>query len=281
MIRSLMLFSFRLMSLRYTVSACAFALFIVLLSRPASAAELWYLGQQIPDVNRPWTSTDYTQALKALKTIDETQPDALPRRGGSYTGAVFERMVSDENIRSQLDIYQSLDFRREEASRILFSLREMMRLYFDFSAKQQPYGREALSLMRHSLRQQAVLFELTVEFWLTLPESDQRSVERLEGLAETKGAAALLAKSALDYINLQNQFDVDALELYTYELGKTFPELFVHLPPPARTDLLRKLETQIQSHPVASIRKALKTLQPVLAGIDQKALMNKQIAKKP
>ena len=234
-----------------------FGLFI----KPATAAELWYLGQQIPDVSRIWNSADYRLALKSLKTIDETQPDSLPKRGGNYTGAVFERMVSDENFRPQLDIYQSLDYRREEASRILFSLREMMRLYFDFSARQQPYGREALSLMRHSLRQQAVLFELTVEFWLSLPEIDQKNPDRLAGLSDTKNAAALLAKSALDYLSLNKQFSPDALELYAYEIGKTLPELFVHLQTRERAMLLQSLEKQVSNNPSPSIRKALKELQ--------------------
>ncbi|WP_281647555.1 hypothetical protein [Parendozoicomonas sp. Alg238-R29] len=242
---------------------------LLALSGSLKAAELWYLGQKIPDVNKIWNSADYRLALKSLKTIDETQPDSLPKRGGSHTGAVFERMVNDENFRPQLDIYQSLDYRREEASRILFSLREMMRLYFDFSAKQQPYGREALSLMKHSLRQQAVLFELTVEFWLTLPEDQQQSPDRLTGLVDTKGAAGLLAKSAIDYLSLHKQFDSSALELYAYELGKNLPELFVHLRDQDRKVLLDKIETQTQNHPLLTIRKALKSVQPVLISIDQ------------
>ncbi|CAM3545554.1 hypothetical protein [Parendozoicomonas haliclonae] len=246
-------------------------LLLTLLSAPLKANELWYLGQKIPDVNRAWNSADYRELLQALKTIDETQPDALPRRDGSYTGAVFERMVSEDNLREQMDIYQSLDYRREEASRILYSLREIMRLYFDFSAKQQPYGREALSLMRHSLRQQAVLFELTVEFWLTLPESDQQSRDRLEGLMDTKSAAALLASSSLDYLSLDSQFNPDVLELYAYELGKTFPELFVHLLPDDRARLLTKVTQQSQQHKLPAVRQAMETLKPVLEHIDRKA----------
>ena len=247
-----------------------FAIGLMLLPPSAQAAKaLWYLGQKIPDVTRPWQSADYRQVTEALKTIDEKQADALPRRGGEYTGAVFERLINEENFRPQLDIYQSLDFRREEASRILFSLKEIMRLYFDFSASRQPYGKEALSLMSYSIRQQAVLFDLTVEFWLTLSEKDQQSQERLEGLNDTKAAAAMLASSALDYLNLHQQFEQEALILYSYELGQTWPELFVHLPKAERERLLTKVIQLSESHDLDEVQKTLSELLPVLTKIHE------------
>ena len=82
---------------------------------------------------------------------------------------------------------------------MLFKLKELMRLYFDFRAAKQPYGAEALGLMSYSLREQSILFTLTVEFWMTLSQAEQRNPARLQGMQETKAAAAMLTGSALDY----------------------------------------------------------------------------------
>jgi hypothetical protein len=48
-----------------------------------------------------------------------------------------------------------------------------MPVYFDFDAKLQPYGAEALVWMAYSMQQQALLFTLTAEFLAILSPSEQ------------------------------------------------------------------------------------------------------------
>lgn len=64
----------------------------------------------------------------------------MPRRSGEFTGPIYLRMVSAENFKPQLNIYAPLELRQNEARELLFQLKELMRLYFDFNAKLQPYG---------------------------------------------------------------------------------------------------------------------------------------------
>ncbi|MEM8240122.1 hypothetical protein Q4R49_20715, partial [Morganella morganii subsp. sibonii] len=84
-----------------------------------------------------------------------------------------------------------------------------------FRAAKQPYGAEALGLMSYSLREQSILFTLTVEFWMTLSQAEQRNPARLQGMQETKAAAAMLTGSALDYLGLTAQFERQDLVLYS------------------------------------------------------------------
>ncbi len=196
------------------------AVLLLLLCRPALSADLYYLGQKIPDIQRNWTSADYQVLIDALKKIDETQVNGLPRRSGEFTGPIYQRMVSEENFRPQLNIYAPLELRQNEAREVLFKLKELMRLYFNFRAAKQPYGAEALGLMSYSLREQAILFNLTVEFWMTLAQSEQRNPVRLQGMQEAKAAASMLTSSALDYLGLTAQFDRQDLVLYSAELAK-------------------------------------------------------------
>ncbi len=235
----------------------------------ASAAELFYLGQKIPDIQRPWSSADYHQLIQALQKIDTTQVNALPRRSGEFTGPIYTRMVSEENFKPQLNIYAPLELRQNEAREVLFQLKELMRLYFDFKAPQQPYGAEALGLMTYSLRQQAILFTLTVEFWMTLSEKEQGSPIRLQGLQETKAAAAMLTSSSLDYLGLTRQFNREDLVLYSAELAKQLPELFVHLQGDVRGQLLGRVAELAEKHPYSEVRGNMADLLPVLAGIQQ------------
>ena len=122
------------------------AILLLVLGRPLAAADLYYLGQRIPDIQKPWDSHDYQVLIDALKKIEETQKNALPRRSGEFTGPLYLRMVSEENFRPQLNIYSPLEIRQNEAREVLFKLKELMRLYFDFRAAKQPYGAEALGL---------------------------------------------------------------------------------------------------------------------------------------
>lgn len=243
------------------------AILLLVFSTPLRAAELFYLGEKIPDVQRPWNSADYRQMIAALEKIDKTQANALPRRSGEFTGPIYLRLVSEENFKPQLNIYAPLELRQNEAREVLLQLKELMRLYFDFSAKQQPYGAEALGLMTYSMRQQAVLFTLTTEFWTTLSPNEQRNPVRLKGLQEAKAAAAMLTASALDYLQLSKQFSRDDLVLYGAELAKQLPDLFVHLPAAARPELLARIEQLAASHSYPQVRSSLSELVPVLTVI--------------
>lgn len=243
------------------------ALLLLVVMRPLNAADLYYLGQRIPDIDKPWNSADYQQLLDALRQVDRSQANALPRRGGEFTGPIYRRMVSAENFRPQLNIYAPLELRQNEAREALFRLKELMRLYFDFRAVQQPYAAEALGLMSHSLRQQAVLFTLTTEFWMTLAQSEQGSPVRLHGLQETKAAAAMLTSSALDYLILTQQFGREELVLYSAELSQQLPELFVHLSSEVRAQLLARIARLAGEHRYTEVRSNLATLLPVLQAI--------------
>ncbi|MDW3714624.1 MULTISPECIES: hypothetical protein [Pseudomonas] len=253
------------------------AILLLVLALPASAAELFYLGQKIPDIQRPWNSHDYQQLIEALDKVDRTQVNALPRRSGEFTGPIYTRMVSEENFKPQLNIYAPLELRQNEAREVLFRLKELMRLYFDFKAAQQPYGAEALGLMSYSMRQQAILFTLTVEFWMTLSESEQSKPVRLQGLQETKEAAAMLTSSALDYLGLTRQFNREDLVLYAAELGKQMPELFIHLRSDVRAQLMARVGELAEKHPYVEVRSSMADLLPVLAAIQQD--VEQQLAK--
>ena len=93
------------------------------------------------------------------------------------------------------------------------------------------------------MRQQAVLFTLTTEFWTTLSPNEQRNPVRLKGLQEAKAAAAMLTSSALDYLGLTKQFGREELVLYSAELSKQLPELFIHLSGEVREQLLLRSKT--------------------------------------
>jgi hypothetical protein len=236
---------------------------------PLGATELFYLGQRIPDIHKPWRSGDYRQLREALEQVDSTQANALPRRSGEFTGPIYERMVSAENFRPQLNIYAPLELRQNEAREVLFELKELMRLYFDFRAKQQPYAAEALGLMSYSLRQQAILFTLTTEFWMTLSQSEQGNPVRLQGLQETKAAAAMLSGSALDYLELTQAFGRDELLLYSAELSQQFPELFVHLSADVQAQLLARIEGLSTGHRYPEVGQDMAALLPVLRMIHE------------
>lgn len=259
------------------------AILLLVVARAVPAAELFYLGQKIPDIQKPWSSRDYHQLVEALQKLDTTQANALPRRSGEFTGPIYQRMVSEENFRPQLNIYAPLELRQNEARELLFQLKELMRLYFDFRAVQQPYGAEALGLMTYSLRQQAVLFTLTTEFWMTLSQPEQSNPVRLQGLQDTKEAAAMLTSSALDYLGLTKQFGREDLALYAAELSKQLPELFVHLNAEVRPQLLARINELADKHPYSEVRTSMNELLPVLVAIqtDVEKQLAQPVASKP
>ncbi|WP_445323789.1 hypothetical protein [Pseudomonas sp. EL_65y_Pfl2_R95] len=242
----------------------------------AGATQLFYLGQKIPDIRRPWSSNQYRQLVEALKKVNQSQAHAMPRRSGEFTGPIYQRMVNVQNLHAQLNIYRPLESRQNEARESLFQLKELMALYFDLKAAKQPYAAEALGLMSYSLNQQTVLFTLTTEFWMTLSPNEQSNPVRLKGLAQTKAAAALLTQSALDYLSFTQQFGPTELAVYSAELSKALPRLFVHLSDEARRKLLQRINDIGQNHSNPSVRTNVQSMQPVLLVLESD--MQKQLS---
>lgn len=238
-----------------------FVLLITLLLSPLGVAkQLKYLGQPFPDIKSNWRADDYELALDSLITIQKSEPDLLPKRRGEYTGAVYDRFISEDNFRYQLDIKQPVEERREEAVRVSIVLKEMMRTYFDFKAKKQPYGAEALGIVTYSLRQQAIFFTLTVEYWLNLPEVETQTPARLAELKEHKNGAASLLSSAFKYLALVSFFDREELEVYGWELAHISPELFVHLPLAKQQSILFQIENLKDNHDYPQVQEAMTKL---------------------
>ena len=90
---------------------------------------------------------------------------------------------------------------------------------------------------------------------------------RLQGMQETKAAAAMLTGSALDYLGLTAQFERQDLVLYSAELAREMPELFIHLPSPVRAQLLERIAGFAKDHPYPEVRDNMRDLQPVLQAI--------------
>lgn len=237
-------------------------LFALLVISPLSSAkQLKYLGQPFPDIKKSWNADDYELALDSLITIQKSEPDLLPKRQGEFTGAVYDRFISEDNFRYQLDIKQPIEERREESIRVSVVLKEMMRTYFDFKAKKQPYGAEALGIVSYSLRQQAIFFTLTVEHWLNLPQIETKTPARLAELAEYKNGAASLLSSAFKYLALVSFFDREDLEIYGWELAHISPELFVHLPLAKQQSILIQVENLRDNHDYPQVQEAMTKLQ--------------------
>ena len=250
------LFSFSLRS----VLAVMFAVGLGLVSNTSNAKQLKYLGQPFPDIKQSWRADDYELALDSLITIQKSEPTLLPKRRGEFTGPVYDRFISEENFRYQLDIKEPIEERREESVRVSIVLKEMMRTYFDFKAKKQPYGSEALGIMSFSLRQQAIFFTLTVEHWLQLPRIETQTPERLGELEEHKRGAASLLSSAFKYLSLVGYFGREDLEIYGWELAHIAPELFVHLPMAKQQSIVIQVENLKDNHDYEQVREAMNKL---------------------
>lgn len=233
---------------------------LIVFSSLSSAKQLKYLGQPFPDIKKSWNADDYELALDSLITIQKSEPDLLPKRRGEFTGAVYDRFISEDNFRYQLDIKQPIEERREESVRVSVVLKEMMRTYFDFKAKKQSYGAEALGIVSYSLRQQAIFFTLTVEYWLGLPQIETKTPTRLAELAEYKNGAASLLSSAFKYLALVSFFKRKDLEVYGWELAHITPELFVHLPLAKQQSILIQVENLRDSHDYPQVQEAMTKL---------------------
>ncbi|WXL24942.1 hypothetical protein WG219_16745 [Ectopseudomonas mendocina] len=79
----------------------------------------------------------------------------------------------------------------------------------------------------------------------------------------------MLTSSALDYLGLTKQFGRKELELYSAELSKQLPGLFIHLSSEVRQNLLPAHCRTGGPPPYSAVQNNMRSLEPVLLSIEQ------------
>ncbi len=111
----------------------------------------WYIRLGVPDYKTEWSINDYAYALQVLSGIQLKYPHALPVLNSRKSGALFEKLVSDENF-SFLNGPSGLIKKARTLLHFSRLYDELAELYYNPEGQKQYYWRELIEIYIFGLK---------------------------------------------------------------------------------------------------------------------------------
>jgi hypothetical protein len=216
----------------------------ILEDRSLTAEEYATLG--MPAHERLWSYVDMTNAAKVLTDIAGRDASQLPRFRSSKSGAVFDRLVSKENLGLLRNKTLPLSVRMPSGLEFLQAANNVNKLYLTGFLQGKVGNDEMTEMTGLVLRMSSMMTELVGEFVPTLDKNDPKYPTRLKGLQQMKAGMGTVMQGVLMQISEPKTWNPETLGRFVGYMDECFPVLIVSVPPSVQKETLsqlRKLST--------------------------------------
>jgi hypothetical protein len=224
-----------------------------------------YLQLGMPSPDRMWTSEDYSQAARVLKSIAEKDVHELPRYNSRTSGKLFERISSRENLATILDKNLSLDTRLPLAIGYVDGLKQTLMIYLEPSARGTILDAEMGELMGLMLRWSREVMDLANEFMASLPKDDSNLAVRQEGFARMKNGLVTTFNGAIISLGETNIYRTSVRIRLCGYLEETLPPVIQEFPASVRTEIPLRVKRMQVSESDEQMKKSLADLHQAIA----------------
>ncbi|MBM4043452.1 MAG: hypothetical protein FJ290_33615, partial [Planctomycetes bacterium] len=120
-----------------------------------------YIRLGLPAHDRPWSGADMARAANVLSALAAKNPGQLPRYRGERSGAVFARIIADDNLEFFRNRSLPLEARMPDALVYMERSNAIGKLYVAAFGKRAVTGSEVVELSGALLRFSVVMLQLT------------------------------------------------------------------------------------------------------------------------
>ncbi len=222
----------------------------------ASLTAVEYESLGMPAADRTWGATEYEAAASALGKLAASNPERLPRRGSSKSGAVFERIVAQSNLTAIATASLPLETRVNMAASLMKGQAPILGTYLGVAEKMT--GAEVTDLMGFQLRTAVAVTLLVQEMVMEMSLFDPARDARIDDYERMTAGLAKILAGVLQALMERGDCQVsDRLRLAS-TVAELWPVFLEVLPKGARKELPAALRRMIQGEPE-------KELEPVLS----------------
>jgi len=200
---------------------------------------------------------------EVLSVLAQKGYQRLPRYKSERSGAVFARLTSSENFNLFRNRTLPLDGRLPQMLDYIQASNRVLKLYLAGFLKKEIRDCEMVELLGATLGATVVLLELFDEFVPTIKKDDPSYKVRMEGIETMRRGLASMVTGTIESLTEADHYRASERVRLLGFMQETVPQIFQHLPPATRTEVLLRLEA-MQSDP------ALKELQPGLGKLHSK-----------
>ncbi len=221
-----------------------------------TAAEYEALG--VPAADRTWGTAEYEAAAAALGKLAASNPERLPRRGSSKSGAVFERIVAPGNLTAITTASLPFETRVTMGGGLVKSMLPILETYL--RAKEKMTGAEAIDLMGFQLRSAVAVTLLVQEMVMEMSLFDPTRDARIDDYERLSAKLAKILAPVLQVLMERANYQAsDRLRLAS-TVEELWPVVLEMLPKGARKELPAALRRMIDGKPEPELEAVLSRL---------------------
>lgn len=219
-----------------------------------------YIELGVPASDRTWMGDDMKHAAEALRTLEATHPDQLPRFESTRSGAVFARIVSTDNLKFFRHNSLPLDSRFPPAIAFMQSHNLIVVTYLDAFLKRGCPGDELIELMGSQLRICRMMFDLTDEFWPTISVDDPSYAVRRKGLETMKSGLANVIMGSITTVTEDQNYSLPLrLKMLEY-CRQEFPGIVPKLAAGSQTEVQLRINKLVDDPKLKPLHDQLQLL---------------------
>ena len=209
-----------------------------------------YVEMGLPALDRAWAADDYAVAARVLESLAGRDGALLPRYHSAKSGAVFDRIVSPQNLAIFSDRSVAMQTRFVAAAKMGDPLAHITEIYKAAAQARKIGSGNLIELFGAQLRYCKTLLQLFDESQLPVTANQWRELE--------KGLAPALF-DALSVLT-DEHFSVQARTRMAGYCRQTFPAIAPHFTAATQADMLKRLDKLTQSPQVEAFRSTVVSL---------------------
>jgi len=223
-----------------------------------------YVTQGLPSYDRPWVGQDLTVVAAKLKALAADNPQQLPRRGSDKSGAVFARLVADDNLAFFRNRSLPLSSRFPDGLAYFQSQNEILKSYAGALDRGKVSGDDVIDLLAAELSTVQAVLELVDEFMPTIPKDDGKYEVRMHGLQTMRQGLATMVSGVLTALTESQVYGVETRLRLLARCLDTFPHIIPKLTKPSQAEVKRRLAELASDPTVSGLRPQLVSLRDVV-----------------
>jgi len=206
----------------------------------------------MPDQSKVWTNDDYINANITLSSLKANYPLSLPRKDSKKSGAVFNRLVSEENLSFIYDTIYPLRIRAYLIQHFTGFQSELLQFYSAEIKGEKPYMAELADINLFSLTVHEKMLELA---WKIMDSDDESDQSIASGMNAVKYNYLKLISRLLEEQIKEKEYNENDLQRLSDRLSVSIIKNNTWFPPEDRKTLISHLESIINNSPGDYIKK--------------------------
>lgn len=219
-----------------------------------------YLSFGMPKPDTLWNASEYKRAKKVIQGFYKVDKWSLPRKGSQFSGSLFKRMTTIENLDVIVNQSRPIQDRLKEHDDIINSINQILQFYYEHNETEQRFGAEVLTLVVFSAKSSTYTLEIIKELKALINDDNENSMvnvaykQLIEGLVVTmEEHFGIIDANYKSY----NQNDI---EDFTKEITTWSKSMLSYLDKTQIKILTSQVKNISKSHPNQNVRQDFKQL---------------------